>query len=68
MSLVTGLPIIDEIVSKLGTKPDDRMGVRTGLSKLDAMTRVVPFAELLPLSQAILKGQIRGRTVVDVNG
>ena len=39
LSLVTGLPIIDEIVSKLGTKPDDRMGVRTGLSKLDAMTR-----------------------------
>jgi putative YhdH/YhfP family quinone oxidoreductase len=37
------------------------------LDKLDAMTRVVPFAELLALSPAILKGQIRGRTVIDVN-
>ncbi len=37
------------------------------LDKLDAMTRVVPLAEALPLADAILKGQVRGRTVIDVS-
>jgi replicative DNA helicase len=39
LSLVTGHPLIDEIATKLGTKPDERMGIRTGLSQFDAMTR-----------------------------
>lgn len=39
MSLVTGQPIIDSIAGKLGTRPDERMGIRTGLSQFDAMTR-----------------------------
>ncbi|MSO64388.1 MAG: oxidoreductase [Alphaproteobacteria bacterium] len=37
------------------------------LDKLDAMTTVVPLAEVLTLAPQILQGQIRGRTVVDVN-
>jgi acrylyl-CoA reductase (NADPH) len=36
------------------------------IEKLDAMTRVVPLAEAPALADAILKGQIRGRTVIDV--
>ena len=37
------------------------------LDKLDAMTEVVPFGALLERAGLILKGQVRGRTVVDVN-
>ena len=37
------------------------------MDKLDAMTEVVPFAELPAKGEAILKGQVRGRCVVDVN-
>lgn len=37
------------------------------LDKLDAMTEVVPFGALLDRAGAILRGQVRGRTVVDVN-
>lgn len=36
------------------------------MDKLDAMTEVVSLAEVLPLGQAILKGEVRGRVVVDV--
>jgi len=31
------------------------------------MTEVVPFAELPRLAGEILKGQVRGRTVIDLN-
>jgi acrylyl-CoA reductase (NADPH) len=34
---------------------------------LDEMTKVVPLSEAQTVSQAIIKNQIRGRTVVDVN-
>ncbi|HKO09418.1 MAG TPA: MDR family oxidoreductase [Alphaproteobacteria bacterium] len=37
------------------------------LDKLDAMISKVPLAEVAALSPRILKGQVRGRTVVDVN-
>jgi len=36
------------------------------MEKLDAMTSVVPFAELPDLADRILKGATRGRVVVDV--
>jgi hypothetical protein len=36
------------------------------MDKLDAMTSVVPLAELPDLAGQILKGVIRGRVVVDV--
>ncbi|MFQ5958909.1 MAG: MDR family oxidoreductase, partial [Alphaproteobacteria bacterium] len=35
--------------------------------KLDAVTRVVPLGEVLDLGPKILKGEVRGRVVVDVN-
>ncbi|HXM71145.1 MAG TPA: zinc-binding dehydrogenase, partial [Thermoanaerobaculia bacterium] len=37
------------------------------LAQLDAMTAKVPLAAVPALAQHILKGQVRGRTVVDVN-
>jgi acrylyl-CoA reductase (NADPH) len=37
------------------------------MDKLDAMTREAGLADLLPLSQDILDGKIRGRLVVNVN-
>jgi acrylyl-CoA reductase (NADPH) len=37
------------------------------LDKLDAMTETVPLAELPALAGAILKGETRGRIVVDIN-
>jgi acrylyl-CoA reductase (NADPH) len=37
------------------------------MEKLEATTHVVPLAEVPRLAQEILKGQVRGRVVVDVN-
>jgi len=37
------------------------------LTKLDAMTTVRPLADVPQLASEILKGQVRGRTVIDVN-
>ena len=37
------------------------------LDKLDAMTNVAPLDQVPDLAKAILKGQVRGRTVIDVN-
>ncbi len=37
------------------------------MEKLDALTTVRPMADLPQLAGEILKGQIRGRTVIDVN-
>lgn len=36
------------------------------LEKLDAMTEVAPLSELPRLGKAILKGEVRGRTVIDL--
>ena len=44
-----------------------RLAVDLPIDKLDEMTTVIPFGDLLARSKDILKGQIRGRTVVDVN-
>jgi len=44
-----------------------RLASELDLALLDSMTNVVSFADLIPLSKDILKGQVRGRTVVDVN-
>ena len=35
-------------------------------AKLDAMTTIAPFTQVFDLAEAIVKGQIRGRTVIDV--
>jgi putative YhdH/YhfP family quinone oxidoreductase len=37
------------------------------LAKLDAMTTVEPMSKVPQLAQEILKGQVRGRVVIDVN-
>jgi len=74
----TVLPLILRGVSLLGINsvfvPTDkrktawqRLVQDLDMAKLDAMTNVVAFDELLPLSKDILKGQVRGRTVIDVN-
>lgn len=44
-----------------------RLATDMPMDKLDAMTEVIPFAELPTKAEAILKGQVRGRCVVDVN-
>ncbi len=38
------------------------------LDKLDAMTEVRPLADVPAITGEILKGQVRGRTVIDVGG
>ncbi len=44
-----------------------RLGIDLDLSKLEAMTTVEPLSALPELGGKILKGQLRGRTVIDVN-
>ena len=44
-----------------------RLATDLPMDKLDDMTEVIPFGELLARSKDILKGQVRGRVVVDVN-
>ncbi len=46
----------------------DRLGADLPPDKLAAMTRTVKLIEVPALADAILKGQVRGRVVVDVNG
>lgn len=45
----------------------DRLARDLPLDKLDAMTTVIPLTEVQETAGRILKGQVRGRTVVDVN-
>lgn len=44
-----------------------RLGVDLELDKLAAMTRIVPLSEVPAFAGQILKGQVQGRIVVDVN-
>ncbi len=52
---------------------EKRMGAWTrlardlDLSKLESMTSIIPLKSVVETGERILKGQIRGRTVVDVN-
>ncbi|MGL4243302.1 MAG: zinc-binding dehydrogenase, partial [Beijerinckiaceae bacterium] len=43
-----------------------RLGTDLDTSKLDAMTRVIGFADLPATGAAILDGKVRGRVVVDI--
>jgi acrylyl-CoA reductase (NADPH) len=45
----------------------DRLASDMPLDKLDAMTTVRGLAEVPEITAEILKGQVRGRTVIDVN-
>lgn len=44
-----------------------RLARELPLDKLDAMTSIIPLAEVPDAGRIILKGGVRGRTVVDVN-
>ncbi|MBT3307737.1 MAG: oxidoreductase, partial [Alphaproteobacteria bacterium] len=44
----------------------DRLAAELPKDKLEAMTEVIPFDALIARSKLILKGQVRGRTVVDL--
>jgi len=44
-----------------------RIAAELPLEKLDAMTTVAPLGDVKSLADTILKGQVRGRTVIDVN-
>lgn len=46
----------------------DRLSKQLPMDKLDELTNRAGFAELPELAGKILKGQIRGRMVIDVNG
>lgn len=43
-----------------------RLAAELPADKLDALTEVIPFGALMERSKLILKGQVRGRTVVDL--
>ena len=45
-----------------------RLAHELPMDKLDAMTRVVPLAAVPEEAGRILKGQVRGRTVIEVGG
>ena len=45
-----------------------RLALDLPMDKLDAMTNETPLADLPDLASKILQGQVRGRTVIDVNG
>ena len=45
----------------------DRIAANLPMDKLEAMIRLATLVELPDLGQAILKGQVQGRVVVDVN-
>jgi acrylyl-CoA reductase (NADPH) len=45
-----------------------RLAERLPMAKLDAITVKVPFGKVIELAPKILKGEIRGRVVVDVRG
>ncbi|HUT49851.1 MAG TPA: MDR family oxidoreductase [Alphaproteobacteria bacterium] len=53
--------------SDLRTEAWTRLASDMPMDKLDAMTEVIAFAELPAKGEAILKGKVRGRCVVDVN-
>ena len=44
-----------------------RLAIDLPIGKLDEMTEVIAFDDLLARSKDILKGRVRGRVVVDVN-
>lgn len=44
-----------------------RLAEQLPMDKLDAMTNVVPLKDTVELGGKILKGQVQGRTVIDVN-
>ena len=44
-----------------------RLALDLDKAKLDAMTTIEPLSKVFELAEAIVRGQVRGRTVIDVN-
>ena len=44
-----------------------RLAAELPADKLDAMTEIIPLAAAIEAGEKILKGGMRGRTVIDVN-
>ena len=44
-----------------------RLALDLDKAKLDAMTTIEPLSKVFELADAIVRGQVRGRTVIDVN-
>lgn len=44
-----------------------RLGTDLDIEKLEELSRVVGLSEAIPLASSLLKGEIRGRIIVDVN-
>jgi acrylyl-CoA reductase (NADPH) len=60
---------IDSVMLPMAPRVEawQRLATDLPLDKLDAMTEVAPLSGLMPYGSKILKGQVRGRLVVDVN-
>jgi acrylyl-CoA reductase (NADPH) len=60
---------IDSVMLPMAPRVEawQRLATDLPLDKLDAMTEVAPLSGLMPYAPKILKGQVRGRLVVDVN-
>jgi acrylyl-CoA reductase (NADPH) len=60
---------IDSVMLPMAPRVEawQRLAADLPLEKLDAMTEVKSLSGLMPLGAQILKGQVRGRVVVDVN-
>ncbi len=65
----TNLLGIDSVMCPVARRTEAwaRLARDLPLDKLDAMTGTAPLADLPALAEQILKGQVRGRTVIDVN-
>lgn len=61
---------IDSVYCPLARRAEAwrRLARDLDLAKLDAMTTTVPLGEVARLAPEILKGQVRGRTVVEIGG
>ncbi|MCU0950147.1 MAG: oxidoreductase [Burkholderiaceae bacterium] len=60
---------VDSVMCPLPVRKQawQRLGSELDRTKLDALTRVVPLADVFDVAREILAGQVRGRVVVDVN-
>jgi acrylyl-CoA reductase (NADPH) len=61
---------IDSVMAPQSERAEvwSRLATDLPLEKLDAATSIVGLEEAMGMANAILGGQVRGRTVVDVNG
>ena len=61
---------IDSVLAPKSERTEvwSRLATDLPLEKLDAATSIVGLEQVIEMADAILGGQVRGRTVVDVNG